>query len=207
MRALFWLRLWVTAGLYSSTALAAVHPYNKDYFYRVADAFIFRGGREGLYASSAEVRRCDAQCPAQTSALRCRTYARLLQALRKWADFGQVAPGVANGQSEIRLDKLEFHRPAEVANEYGQDESWTGLIQAVIFEVNDRDKIGYSSPEGYYYCCVKELRSKTKCHLDRLIYKVYLHSNVQTSSCPACTCACMHRCTMQKRNMHDMKSV
>ena len=40
-----------------STVSAAVHQYNEDYFYAVADAYIFRGGREGLYASSAEVRR------------------------------------------------------------------------------------------------------------------------------------------------------
>ena len=38
-----------------STAFAAVHQYNNDYFYTVADAFIFRGGREGLFASSPKV--------------------------------------------------------------------------------------------------------------------------------------------------------
>lgn len=94
------------------------------------------------------------------------------QALEKWADFGQVTPGVANGQSEIKLERLEFHRPDSVANQYGPDEGWTGLIQAVLFEVNDRDKIGYPTAQGYRYCCVKELVPKTKCHLDRLIYQV-----------------------------------
>ena len=94
------------------------------------------------------------------------------QARKNWADFGQVAPGVSNGQSEVRIDKLEFHRPRSVASQYGPDEGWTGLIQAVIFEVNDRDKIGYSAPDGYRYCCTKELVPKTKCHLNRLIYKV-----------------------------------
>ena len=44
-------------GIGISTVSAAVHQYNEDYFYAVADAYIFRGGREGLYASSAEVRR------------------------------------------------------------------------------------------------------------------------------------------------------
>lgn len=39
----------------SSTALGAIHSYNKEYFYAVGDAFIFRGGREGLYASTKEV--------------------------------------------------------------------------------------------------------------------------------------------------------
>lgn len=35
---------------------AAVHPYNDEYFYSVGDAFIFRGGREGLFESKSEVR-------------------------------------------------------------------------------------------------------------------------------------------------------
>lgn len=56
-------RMHLSASLYAvlllaigvSTASAAVHQYNDDYFYAVADAYIFRGGREGLYASSAEV--------------------------------------------------------------------------------------------------------------------------------------------------------
>ena len=47
-----------------------------------------------------------------------------------------------------------------------------GLIQAVIFEVNDRDLIGYPTPSGYRYCCTKELVPKTKCFQDRLIYQV-----------------------------------
>lgn len=38
-----------------STASAAFHDYHDDYFFAVGDAFIFRGGREGLFASSAEV--------------------------------------------------------------------------------------------------------------------------------------------------------
>lgn len=51
MRALF-LTLLVSL---SSVALAAVHPYNTAYFYAVNDAFIFRGGREGLFKSQSEV--------------------------------------------------------------------------------------------------------------------------------------------------------
>lgn len=110
------------------------------------------------------------------------------QALEKWADFGQVTPGIANGQSEIKLDRLEFHRPDSVANQYGPDEGWTGLIQAVLFEVNDRDKIGHPTAQGYRYCCVKELVPKTKCHLDRLIYKV-------------CTASCTSSCTCTEPNV------
>lgn len=76
-----------------------------------------------------------------------------------------------NGQSEIKLTKLEFARPPAVADQYDADEGFTGLVQAVIFEVGDRDLIGHPTPSGYRYCCTKELVSKTKCHQDRLIYR------------------------------------
>eukprot|EP00976_Prorocentrum_cordatum_P051470 1039504-Prorocentrum_minimum.AAC.4 len=36
-------------------AQAAVHPYMNEYFYSVGDAFIFRGGREGMWESKSEV--------------------------------------------------------------------------------------------------------------------------------------------------------
>lgn len=39
-----------------SPATASIHSYAHDYFYSVGDAYIFRGGREGLYASTKEVR-------------------------------------------------------------------------------------------------------------------------------------------------------
>lgn len=49
-----------------TTAFAAVHDYHDDYFYAVADAYIFRGGREGLFASSAEVPfKCPPRCSYQ----------------------------------------------------------------------------------------------------------------------------------------------
>ena len=48
-------RTWLGLACLSSTAFSAIHPYNKEYFYAVGDAFIFRGGREGLYASTKEV--------------------------------------------------------------------------------------------------------------------------------------------------------
>lgn len=52
---------WALALALSLAALApgceaAVHPYNTQYFYAVNDAFIFRGGREGLFKSQSEVR-------------------------------------------------------------------------------------------------------------------------------------------------------
>lgn len=46
----------VLATLGPQNTQAAVHSYNSEYFYAVGDAYIFRGGREGLYSSTQEVR-------------------------------------------------------------------------------------------------------------------------------------------------------
>ena len=49
------------------------------------------------------------------------------QALEKWGNWGQIAPGVSNGQSEIKFTKLEFARPEPVAAQFDPDEGFTGV--------------------------------------------------------------------------------
>ena len=127
----------------SSSALAAIHPYNKEYFYAVGDAFIFRGGREGLYASTKEVSGCRPNNDRLVLALSIErdeglhTFSPfaarsneadgcIFQALEKWGNWGQIAPGVSNGQSEIKFTKLEFARPEPVAAQFDPDEGFTG---------------------------------------------------------------------------------
>jgi hypothetical protein len=123
------------------------------------------------------------------------------QALSKWGNWGMIAPGVANGQSEIKFTKLEFARPADIAAQFEPDEGFTGLVQAVIFEVNDRGLIGYPTKTGHRYCCAKDMVSKTKCSRDRLIYSV--RSPVSPSQLRRCwthsgygevTCSCWLTC-------------
>jgi hypothetical protein len=48
-------------------AHAAVHPYGGEYFYSVGDAFIFRGGREGMFESKSEVGDPPKHAPPQVS--------------------------------------------------------------------------------------------------------------------------------------------
>mmetsp|Transcript_1135 Transcript_1135/g.2014 ORF Transcript_1135/g.2014 Transcript_1135/m.2014 type:complete len:521 (-) Transcript_1135:1470-3032(-) len=135
-------------GLLCAAALlqvsyAAVHPYENEYFYSVGDAFIFRGGREGMWESKSE-------------------------AVDEW---GTVAKGINNGKSYIRFSKVQFFRPPSIAAEYGSTDGDTGLVQAVVFEVHDRDRIGYTTADGMTrrYCCTKELVAKTRCYPGRLI--------------------------------------
>ena len=74
--------------------------------------------------------------------------------------------------SGIPLGRRDGQRDLRLVKEAMGISGCAGLIQAVIFEVNDRDLIGYPTPTGYRYCCTKELVPKTKCFQDRLIYQV-----------------------------------
>ncbi|GJP85559.1 hypothetical protein CLOP_g15641, partial [Closterium sp. NIES-67] len=87
-------------------ANASVHPYKGNRFFHTADAFLFRGGREGLFSSTPE-------------------------AVAHWTTIGKA---VANGKAYVRFQHLTFHRPiweARDAPVAGQ----TGLIEALLFEV------------------------------------------------------------------------
>ncbi|CAI5962084.1 unnamed protein product [Closterium sp. NIES-64] len=124
-------------------AEAAVHEYNGGKFFQASDAFLFRGGREGLFASTPE-------------------------AVRRWVD---IPRGVANGKAYIRFDNLKFHRPlseAQVSPIAGQ----TGRIEALLFEVKDRDRIGYASASNIRaFCCSPELVQRTGCNPGHIIVR------------------------------------
>ena len=55
------------------------------------------------------------------------------QAVDEW---GTVAKGINNGKSYIRFSKVQFFRPEAVAAEYSSTDGDTGLVQAVVFDVN-----------------------------------------------------------------------
>ncbi|GJP75317.1 hypothetical protein CLOP_g5770 [Closterium sp. NIES-67] len=124
-------------------ANASVHPYKGNRFFHTADAFLFRGGREGLFSSTPE-------------------------AVAHWTTIGKA---VANGKAYVRFQHLTFHRPiweARDAPVAGQ----TGLIEALLFEVGDRARIGHTSPTGTRsFCCTPELVRKTGCNPGHLIVR------------------------------------
>ena len=84
--------------------------------------------------------------------------------------------------------------------------------QAVIFEVGDRNLIGYPTPLGYRYCCTKDIVPKTKCHKDRLIVQVLPHapflyyrntviSHAGSEEFFACACLALSRCRLTSAGM------
>ena len=140
----------------------AIHRYEDAYFFSVGDAFIYRGGREGLFASKEEY---------------------------YGDDWGVVAPGLANGKSYIRFNKVAFRRSLdsiendddalgkkgrgenEEDQEKKEDEE-NAVVQAVVFEVNDRDRVGYVTEDGgRRYCCDEALAKTSGCSPGRVIVR------------------------------------
>ncbi|GJP36064.1 hypothetical protein CLOM_g20597 [Closterium sp. NIES-68] len=124
-------------------AESAVHRYKGERFFPASDAFLFRGGREGLFMSTP-------------------------YAIANWQT---VAKGVSNGKAYIRFDHLEFHRPEEEAQRAPRTGK-TGLIEALLFDVEDRDRIGYATSEKTRsFCCTPELVQRTGCNPGHVIVR------------------------------------
>lgn len=146
----------------------AIHQYEDAYFFSVSDAFIYRGGREGLFASKEDY-----------------------YSFAGREDWGVVAPaGLANGKSYIRFNKVAFRRSLDAVadaasaaeeeeegknggnenNNGGSEEN--SLVQAVVFEVNDRDRVGFVTEDGgRRYCCDEELAKTSGCAPGRVIVR------------------------------------
>jgi len=140
---------------------SAIHEYDRSYFFSAADAFIFRGGREGLFESRAEA----------------------------VDDWGVVSPGLANGKSYVRFNKVSFRRSFDDSGSAAADDDddekkidgnrsdddgnkGDKVVQAVVFEVNDRDRVGLITSDGNRrYCCTSDIAEEYNCSPGRVIVK------------------------------------
>lgn len=78
--------------------------------------------------------------------------------------------GVANGRSYIRFDSIKFTRTNQSASQHSDYESSSGLVQAIIFEASDRDKIGGSAFGGQVaICCTPDLAKEDNCKQGEVI--------------------------------------
>uniref|UniRef100_A0A5B7A703 GOST seven transmembrane domain-containing protein n=1 Tax=Davidia involucrata TaxID=16924 RepID=A0A5B7A703_DAVIN len=72
----------------------------------------------------------------------------------------------ANGDSYIRFEKIRFRRPKEFAN------FSSGLVQAIVFEVDDRETIGGSAYGGQRaVCCTADLAKLGVCSQGEIIHR------------------------------------
>lgn len=99
----------------------------------------------------------------------------------------------ADGQSFIRLSKVVFERPAAVARRYRALDGETGFVDALVFEVGDRELVGHVEEDGSHrFCCTPQLAAKIRCTPGHVIVKVR-HGHPPSPSLAvyftiACTC-------------------
>ncbi|KAI4355987.1 hypothetical protein L6164_000041 [Bauhinia variegata] len=123
---------------------ASIHEYRNETFTHKSNAFFFHGGSEGLYAS-------------------------------KIRDSGvAINEKPLKGKSFIRFETVTFIRPKEAANKHNEMQQNTGLVEAIILEVKDRERIGGSFLKSDKICCDPSLAKDGYCKLgDVIIQKNY----------------------------------
>ncbi|KAJ0979195.1 hypothetical protein J5N97_014669 [Dioscorea zingiberensis] len=76
-----------------------------------------------------------------------------------------------NLTSFIRFESVIFRRTKEAASRYHTMQRNTGLVEAIIVEVRDRERIGGAYFNSESICCTTELREKKICEAGEVIIK------------------------------------
>ncbi|KAF8117707.1 hypothetical protein N665_0008s0061 [Sinapis alba] len=120
---------------------ASIHDYKNEKFIPQANARFFHGGSEGLYASKS-------------------------QHLNNTSSDTSL-----KGKSFIRFDDVTFVRTTDSASKQNPMQSTAGLVEAIILEVKDRDRIGGSFLKTNAICCTPDLADAGSCTLGEVIIK------------------------------------
>lgn len=76
-----------------------------------------------------------------------------------------------NGKSFIRFDSITFRRTKDAAKNQNAMQTNTGLVEAIIVEVKDRDKIGGSYLNSDAICCAPDLANAGSCKVGEVIIR------------------------------------
>ncbi|KAK1391169.1 Transmembrane receptor, eukaryota [Heracleum sosnowskyi] len=85
-----------------------------------------------------------------------------------------------NGDSFIRFETVSFQRTAEFAEKKNSMQSRTGLIEAIVFEVKDRERIGGAFLNSSSICCTPQLSQDGLCTVGEVI----IHKNSDNPDWP-----------------------
>ncbi|XP_068329131.1 uncharacterized protein [Pyrus communis] len=122
-------------------ARASIHDYQDESFIRRSNSFFFHGGSEGLYAFK----------------------------LDSGNDKSSSEDKPLNGKSFIRFESIIFQRTKESAEKKNEMQQRTGLVEAIVLEVRDREKIGGSYLNSNAICCTPELSKDGSCKVGEVI--------------------------------------
>ncbi|KAJ0764533.1 putative transmembrane protein GPR107/GPR108 [Helianthus annuus] len=75
------------------------------------------------------------------------------------------------GKSFIRFESIIFRRPKEVAAKQNEMQQSTGLVEAILVEVKNRDKIGGAYLNSDAICCTPKLASDGSCKVGEVIIR------------------------------------
>ncbi|AQL06837.1 Lung seven transmembrane receptor family protein [Zea mays] len=78
---------------------------------------------------------------------------------------------LSNSSSFIRFDSIVFRRTLESASRHEEMQQKTGLVEAIIVEIQDRDKIGGSYLHSDAICCTPELDKEKSCRVGEVIIR------------------------------------
>lgn len=123
---------------------ASIHEYKNEAFIPRYNSFFFHGGSEGLYAS----KLLDATASPKTD---------------------EDKP--LNGKSFIRFESITFRRTKEATNKQNEMQQSTGMVEAIIVGVKDRDKIGGSYLNSDAICCTPALANDGSCKVGEVIIR------------------------------------
>ncbi|RLN42619.1 transmembrane protein 87A [Panicum miliaceum] len=80
-------------------------------------------------------------------------------------------PSSNSSASFIRFDTVVFRRTLESASRHEEMQQKTGLVEAIIVEIQDRDKIGGSYLHSDAICCTPELDKEKSCRVGEVIIR------------------------------------
>ncbi|KAL8143351.1 hypothetical protein V2J09_016383 [Rumex salicifolius] len=119
----------------------SLHVYDHEPFREVGNSLLLSGGSEGIVASGSAV-------PSPAA----------------------VLFSVQDGRSFIRFENITFQRSEDAADRHTDEEGNSGLVQVVIFEAADRDRIGGSAYGGQRsLCCTPDLAKLEGCKQGEVI--------------------------------------
>ncbi|XVF81991.1 hypothetical protein PTKIN_Ptkin16aG0007100 [Pterospermum kingtungense] len=128
----------------------SIHDYQSESFIRRSNSFFFHGGSEGLYASKLHI---DPHNKGSSSS----------------SSSSSHEDNHLSGKSFIRFESITFRRTKESAEKKNEMQQKTGLVEAVIVEVKDREKIGGSYLHSTAICCTPDLSKEGSCKLGEVI--------------------------------------
>ncbi|PWA88108.1 lung seven transmembrane receptor family protein [Artemisia annua] len=136
----------------------SIHEYRKELFTPQSNAFLFHGGSEGLFASK-HFNQTNSNSNLNNNNNNINDSVTLTSPIE--------------GKSFIRFESVTFKRTDDSAKIQNEMQSKTGLVEAIIFEVKDTERIGgnFLKGDSHVFCCTPKLAADGSCTVGEVIIK------------------------------------